>query len=247
MDLSRELGRIRWVKSQEEIAALRRAAVLTDLALEALVEGVCPGMTDRDLPALMQAAVQPHGGQLDLCYLASTPMRAPQVCVPAQNLSSRTIQKGDIIITEIGAAWKGYSGQIHRPIAVGEPPTAEYWRLYETALEAYHRIVDAIRPGATERDVLDAADLIAAQGFSIYDDLVHGFGGGYLEPVLRTRQTSHGPVEPFTFQKDMCVVVQPNVITPDERMGLQLGQLHRVTDQGLEALHGFPLDFVVRS
>jgi methionine aminopeptidase len=105
------MERMRWVKSEEEISVMRRAAELTDLALEALVEGLRPGMAERDLPALMQAAVQPHAGQLELCYLASTPMRAPQVCVPAQNLSSRRLQKGDVIITEIGAVWKGYAGK----------------------------------------------------------------------------------------------------------------------------------------
>ena len=113
------------------------------------------------------------------------------------------------------------------------------------AVEAYHRIVEVIRPGATEQDVLDAAAIIHEKGYTIYDDLVHGFGGGYLPPILRTRQTAHGPVKPFVFQENMCIVVQPNVITHDESMGLQLGQLHRVTQNGLESLQSYPLEFIV--
>ncbi len=243
-DLSGPLGRLRWIKSDEEIALMRRAARLTDQAMRALAAGVRPGLRDCDLPALMQAAVERDGGSLDLCFLASTPMSDPSVYVPAQNLAKREIRAGDAIITEIGVAVDGYAGQMHRPIAIGAPPTDDYRRLYDTAFEAYRRVCAAIRPGATAQDVLDAAEVISERGYTICDDLVHGFGGGYLPPVLRTRETTHGAVAPFHFETNMCIVVQPNVISRDERMGLQLGQLHVVTESGLEPLHELPLDFI---
>ncbi len=244
-DLSGELARLRWIKSDEEIERMKEAARLTDLAISALEKGVHTGLREADLAGLMQAAVQPFGGKLELCYLASTPMRAPEVWVPAQDLSERVLQKGDVVITEIGVSWHGYAGQIHRPISVGEAPSTAYQELFNLALEAYQRIVKVIRPGASEQDVLNAANIIEDRGFTIYDDLVHGFGGGYLPPVLRTRRTAHGKVEPFVFQKNMCIVVQPNVITHDERMGLQLGQLHVVTEDSLAPLQHYPLKFIV--
>ncbi|MEJ2598218.1 MAG: Xaa-Pro peptidase family protein [Anaerolineales bacterium] len=244
-DMSTDLTRLRWVKSDEEIERMKEAARLTDLALSALEKGAHAGLRETDLAGLMQAAVQPLGGQLELCYLASTPMRAPEVCVPAQDLSERVLRKGDVIITEIGVSWRGYAGQIHRPISVGEAPSTAYRELFDLALEAYLRIAEVIRPGASEQDVLNAADIIEKRGFTIYDDLVHGFGGGYLPPILRTRRTTHGKVESFVFQKNMCIVIQPNVITPDERMGLQLGQLHLVTDDGLAPLQHYPLKFII--
>lgn len=246
-DLTTDLARLRWIKSSEEIQRIRDAAALTDLAMKALAEGISPGMQEKDLPGLMQAALRSAGAQLELCYLVSTSMSDPSVCVPAQNPSCRILQSGDVVITEIGAGQNGYAGQIHRPLTVKASPTKEYRRLFDVAAEAYHRIVEVIRPGATERDVLDAAEIIHEKGYTIYDDLVHGFGGGYLPPVLRTRQTAHGPAEPFEFQENMCIVVQPNVITRDERMGLQLGQLHRVTRNGLESLQSYPLEFIVTS
>ena len=69
---------------------------------------------------------------------------------------------------------------------------------------------------------------------TIRDDLVHGFVGGYLPPVLGARQ----PIPDFTFEAGMTVVVQPNVVTPDERAGVQVGELLLVTDDGAERLHG---------
>lgn len=245
VDLTGPLVRLRWVKSEEELNLMRRAAGLTDTAVAALIDQVRPGMRDCDLPAILEAAVRPEGGQVDLAFIASTPMRDPSICVPAQNLSTREIQKGDVIITEIGIAKGGYAGQMQRPFTVQEAPTPEYRRLYDVALEAYRQIVDAVKPGATAEDVLAAADVIEKRGLTICDDLLHGFGGGYLAPILRTRQTAHGPTAPFVFEKNMCIVVQPNVITPDERMGVQLGQLHVVTNRGLESLHHYPLDFAM--
>ena len=38
----------------------------------------------------------------------------------------------------------------------------------------------------------------------------------------------------------MCMVVQPNVITKDEKAGVQFGECVRVTKTGFESLHMFP-------
>ena len=43
----------------------------------------------------------------------------------------------------------------------------------------------------------------------------------------------------------MCVVVQPNVVTHDERAGVQLGNLFLITDTGAECLHQLPLQYFV--
>jgi Xaa-Pro dipeptidase len=245
VDVSGPLNRLRLVKSDEELAALRHAAALTDKGVAAMVAAIRPGLRDNELLGVLQAAVAGDGGQVDLCFLASTPMDNPSVCVPAQNLSSRVIEKGDCIITEIGISKDGYAGQIHRPIAVGGRPNATYQAMYDVALEAYHTVCAAIKPGNTAEDVLAAAEIINARGYTICDDLVHGFGGGYLPPVLRTRQTMAGPAAPFVFERNMCIVVQPNITDMDEKMGLQVGQLHVVTDSGLEPLHRYPLEFVI--
>jgi hypothetical protein len=78
--------------------------------------------------------------------------------------------------------------------------------------------------------------------YTICDDLVHGFGGGYLPPILRTRHTSAIPPQTFTFRENMTVVIQPNIITADEHMGIQVGELVQVTHDGVESLHRYPYD-----
>jgi Xaa-Pro dipeptidase len=88
--------------------------------------------------------------------------------------------------------------------------------------------------------------VIHEHGFTINDEFLHGFGIGLLPPGIATRQARRGPPRPtFTFEENMCVVVQPNVVTPDERAGVQLGNLFRITRGGAECLHRLPVRYFV--
>jgi Xaa-Pro aminopeptidase len=73
------------------------------------------------------------------------------------------------------------------------------------------------------------------------DDLVHGYGGGYLPPILGS--ASREPLPDLVFEEGMTVVVQPNVITTDERAGVQTGGLVLVTREGVEPLQTAPRGF----
>ena len=244
VDLSQPLMQMRLVKSDEELTFLRKGAELSDRAVEALEREVRPGLTEYELAAIVERSYLGLGGKNSIHYMATTPMGNPGVCVPSQALSSRVIEKGDILITEISASYHGYPGQILRPFAIGTPPTAAYRHMYDVAVETFNRLSSVIRAGATTDEVLDAAEYIHEAGFTIYDDLVHSLGGGYLPPILRTRRTGATPTQPFTFKENMTIVIQPNIITEDERMGLQVGELVRVTPTGVESLHRYPLRFI---
>jgi hypothetical protein len=49
---------------------------------------------------------------------------------------------------------------------------------------------------------------------------------------------------PFVFDKDMTVVLQPNVTTQDGTAGVQMGNLVRVSDSGVEPMHTYPLELL---
>jgi Xaa-Pro aminopeptidase len=66
---------------------------------------------------------------------------------------------------------------------------------------------------------------------------MHGFGGGYFQPILGTRSRPAGPLPNMTLEENMTVVVQPNVITRDQTAGVQVGELIRITKTGFERLH----------
>jgi Xaa-Pro aminopeptidase len=247
VDVTREYAALRRIKSAEEIERLRGAAALSDLAIRTLHEVAKPGVAETELVALVEESYRRRGGTTRITFLRSMAMDAPNGCLPAQNPSSRTLEAGDVIITEFSASLWGYSGQVHRPVFVGAEPTAEWLRLFDVARAAYDEITRGMTPGSTEGDVIRNARLIGDAGYAVYDDLVHGYGTDYGPPLVDrscVRYWLDGAEPPpgRTIERGMTIVVQPNPITPDERMGLQLGALTVVTDNGAESLHTVPFE-----
>ena len=94
---------------------------------------------------------------------------------------------------------------------------------------------------AATRRIVDAAGVIEQAGFSVCDDLMHGFGGGYFQPIIGSKSRPAGKLPDMTLEENMTVVVQPNVITTDadesKRAGVQVGEMIRITKTGFERLH----------
>jgi Xaa-Pro aminopeptidase len=67
-DPGRALDRIRWVRSEEELAWLRHSAELTDRACELLEARIHPGLTEHDLVTAIHEAFLPEGGQAGLHF-----------------------------------------------------------------------------------------------------------------------------------------------------------------------------------
>jgi Xaa-Pro dipeptidase len=245
VDLSGAHTRLRMVKSAEEITALRAAAALTDLSAAALVDDPVEGCSEHELTARIEAAYVSHGGMHHIHYLGITPMAAPERAVPAQWPRDRRVASGDLLTFELSAAVApDYSGQVLRTVTVDAEPTPEVRRLHEVAEEALARISARLRPGVHAEELVAAADVIEEAGFTTVDDLVHGFGGGYLPPVIGSRSRAIRPTPDVTLQAGMTVVVQPNVATPDLHLGVQTGELLLVTEAGAERLHTFPRGMV---
>ena len=246
VDVTRAFARLRLVKSEEEVEWLRRASELTDAAMLAVAEAARPGVTEVELVAAGEAAFRPAGGTPRIMFLRSMPMDEPNGCLPAQNPSFRELRPGDVVITELSASSWGYTGQVQRPVFVEAEPEGEWLRLLAAATSAYDALEAAVRDGAAEADAIAAAAPIREAGFAIYDDLVHGYGVDILPPIVDREAFARPPSEPgMRFEAGMAVVLQPNPVTPDERMGLQLGGLVIVRADGCERLHRVPLEPLV--
>jgi Xaa-Pro dipeptidase len=247
VDVTREYASLRRIKSAEEIERLRGAAELSDLAITTLVEIAKPGVAEPELVARVEESYRRRGGTTRITFLRSMPMAEPNGCLPAQNPSSRRLERGDVIITEFSASLDGYSGQVHRPVFVQAEPTAEWLEIFDAARDAYESITRGMTPGSTEGDVVRNARVLGERGYAIYDDLIHGYGTDYGPPLVDRScvQYWNGGAEPpagRTIEEGMTIVVQPNPITPDERMGLQLGALTVVRPDGAESLHTLPFE-----
>ncbi|MGB8631597.1 MAG: M24 family metallopeptidase [Xanthobacteraceae bacterium] len=242
-NLNRRYVQLRQIKSTEEIDWMRIGAALTDRGMAALRDGLRPGVTERDLADLVERAYVALGGVNVIHYFGVTAMADPRLGVPAQFSLNRRIERGDVVVAEISAALWDYPGQVLRSFAVDVEPTDLYRALHAAADAAFDAIASMLKPGVMPQQVIDAASVIEQAGFTVIDDLLHGYGGGYLPPVLgtRSRPSAHVPAEPF--RAGMTVVIQPNVATLDGKAGVQTGELVLISDSGIESLHAIPRGF----
>lgn len=240
VDLGRAYTRLRQVKSSEEIDWLRRGAELSDAGIAALADGLHSGLSEYELCDLVERAYVPRGGTTHIHYFGVTPMAEPRRANPAQHPTARRVAPGDAVVVELSAAHRGYAGQVLRTFAVETEPTALYQDLHAVAEAAFAAVRDVLRPGTTVAKIQGAAGVIEEAGFTTVDDLVHGFGGGYLPPVIGSRSRDHAPAGDDAVRAGMTVVVQPNVVTTDHTAGVQFGELVHVTEHGAESLHRSP-------
>ena len=240
VDLNGGYQRLRLVKSPEEIDRLKAAARLSDSAVNAIADQVEVGMNERQVAAIVESAYLSDGGTNHIHFFAATSMDQPDKCVPSQFQSTRRLRAGDILFCEISAAFWNYAAQVLRSFTIAADPTPLFADLHRAADAAFDAIAAVVRPGAHAADLVAASAVIEEMGFTTYDDLVHGYGGGYLPPVLGSSSRPNLPIPDLILEEGMALVIQPNVITTDERAGVQTGHLVVVTGDGHRSLHDVP-------
>ena len=245
VDLSGKLRMMRTVRSAEEIERIHFASRLTDQSIQALAESLRPGMREDELPAIIEPVYLKAGGYAGIHFISSMPMRDPDFPVPSQFHSNRKLQKGDALITEISGAYSGYSGQIHRTFSLGEGPTPEWQNMHDAALEGFEVLAKVIKDGATTTEAEAAAEVIHERGFSTYDDVVHGVN--QYPPIFQTKTRKRHESREMMFRENMVIVIQPNLMTHDEKMGLQFGETLVVKKHGCESLNAYPRQWVTCS
>ena len=223
--------RLRLRKSPEELDWLRIGCGFTDDAVRAVHEGAGPGTDERELGNLAERAYVGRGGTTHIHYFG--------VPVPSQWPAARTLRQGDVLSCELSASYWDYAGQLLRTFAVADDPLPLFRELHQVADAAFDALFERVRPGATAAELVAASAVIGDAGFTTRDDLVHGFVGGYLPPVIGDTTRLLEDVADFTLEEGMTIVIQPNVVTSDESAGVQTGELVAVTHDGVERLHDY--------
>jgi Xaa-Pro dipeptidase len=222
---------LRLRKSAEELDWLRVGCGFTDDAVRAVHEHAGPGTDERELGNLAERAYVGRGGTTHIHYFG--------VPVPAQWPAVRKLERGDVLACEISASYWDYTGQLLRTFTVGADPSPLHQELHDVADAAFDALFERVRPGTTAAELVEASAVIGDAGFTTRDDLVHGFVGGYLAPVLGDKTRALEDVPDFTLEEGMTIVIQPNVVTPDESAGVQTGELVVVTADGAARLHDY--------
>ena len=242
-DLNSEYTGLRQIKSPDELDWFRIGAYFSDLGMAALRNSIRPGVSEIELGARIEAAYVPLGGGHAIHFVGTTSMDSPDVPAPKQFPSRRRLALGDAVSAEISAAFWEHSGQVLRSFTLGKPPNSLYRDLHDAADAAFDAICSVLRPGALPIEAIEASRVIEDAGFTIIDDLLHGYGGGYLPPILGCKSRPAGPVPNEPFRAGQTIVVQPNIVTRDGKAGVQMGELLLVTESGVETMHRYPRGF----
>ncbi|MEU7790539.1 Xaa-Pro peptidase family protein [Amycolatopsis sp. NPDC049159] len=230
---------LRMRKDAAEIASLREAGAAIDRVHARVHEWLRPGRTEAEVGADIAAAIVEEGHvQADFVIVGSGPNGAS----PHHDVSDRVIEKGDVVVVDIGGPLPaGYNSDSTRTYAVGTPRDADVAETYAVLQRAQAAAVAAVKPGVTAEAVDAAArDVIAEAGFGEY--FIHRTGHGigldvHEEPYIIAGNAL--PLEP-----GMAFSVEPGIYQPD-RWGARIEDIVIVTETGVESVNNQPHELVV--
>ncbi len=176
-DITPQIARLRLVKDEYEIRALRRAAEISVQGLIEAMRTVKPGMNDLAVAGIMEAVWKREGSPRGAfgpivssgpASLTLYPLRAE-----AYDFDDRVMGEGELLFIDYGAAEYGmYASDICRTIPVSGTfgPTQRYF--YQIVLEAQETALAAIAPGVMMIDVIRAAaGVFQKYGFEEFEDV----------------------------------------------------------------------------
>jgi Xaa-Pro dipeptidase len=233
------LPKLRQVKDDIEIAAMRRAVEIAEHSIQRLLEqdAVRPGRTEREIAADLQIAMLRAGSQGEA--FAPLVLAGPNSAQPHASPSDRPLAEGDLLIVDWGAVYKGYRSDITRTFVLGEP-TAEMLRIHDAVLAANQSARLGIRPGMPGQEI----DRLARRSITL---------AGYGEHFLH--RTGHGlgletHEPPYLVEGNLQLLeagqtftVEPGIYVPGLG-GVRIEDDVVVTEDGSETLTSLPRELV---
>ncbi|MSQ54769.1 MAG: aminopeptidase P family protein [Betaproteobacteria bacterium] len=201
-DCTALMDRVRWIKTDAEVALIRRAADLLDDAYLEAFRRIRPGDTERKVHADIMGTCLRLGFEW-----AHGIFNVFRNTVPYGGESDMVIERGDAIRTDYVAYLHSYPGHQSRTVIVGTP-TPEQRRDYALNLEVHRATIDACRAGARVHDLWQFT--MREYGRRGWPDnymlIGHGVGAWWhqQEPILR-RRSEH------VLEEGMVIALEPHV------------------------------------
>ena len=197
-------------KSEEELAYMRKAAIIAQDALEETLKMVKPGVTERQLSAELVSQLLRLGSEPKLPF---DPIvgSGPNSANPHADVSDRPVQSGEFLLFDWGARYKGYCSDITRTFVVGEASDKQI-EIYNTVLAANRAALAAVRPGVTAGSIDDAGrSVIEEKGYGVY--FTHRIGHGLGMECHEDPYMFGG--NDVILEEGMCFSDEPGIYIPD--------------------------------
>lgn len=235
--LDDKLNDLRVIKDNEELSKMREAARLADYAIEVGCKEIAEGKTEMEILTAIEQAIKKKGYAMSFeTMVLSGPKTASPHGVPGE----RKIQKGDMILFDLGVIYKGYCSDITRTIAFGRPTEAQI-EIYNTVRKANEIAIAAVKPGVRAKELDKVSrEVIMAAGYGEYftHRLGHGLGISVHEfPSI----TGSNELE---LLPGMVFTIEPGIYK-ENVTGVRIEDDVVVTDDGVEVLTKFPKELII--
>lgn len=246
-DASGLISALRLIKSDAEIAYVRKAAELADDAWNAACEIAAPGAFEGDILAAMHGAVFRGGGDDPanefIIGSGTGPNNGALMC--RYFTGRRHLADEDQLTLEFAGAYRHYHACLMRTIAVGEAPQRQR-DLWAHATEALLACEAAIAPGGTVGDIFRAhADTLDRAGLSAYRLNACGYSLGTTFAPNWMDWPMIYAANPVVLKPGMVFFLHMIIFDDDSARAATLGRTSLVTATGAESLSKASLDLVV--
>jgi len=228
---------LRMVKDQDEINALRTASEISDKALELTVPYIKAGVTEMELIARLEYNLKMNGAEglsFDSMILSGT-----KTSLLHGNPDSKQLEKGDFVLFDFGALYKGYHADMSRTFVIGHADEKQK-ELYEIIKRAEMESIQTLKAGITGKVPDDKVRSIIPEKYIeyYYPGLGHGVGlQVHEDPFL-------GATSEFVLEEGMTVTVEPGIYIPGYG-GLRIEDTVLVKKDSYEIFNKFPRELTV--
>jgi len=231
---SRLVEKVRMIKRDNELRALRQSQKLNEQALKLLLREVKVNKTEADLAWKLRMIAN----DLKTSGFSFDPIIAfgAHSAMPHHEVSpKKKLRKGDLILIDMGLMVKGYASDMTRTFFT-KTPTSQQREVDQTVLEAQKKAIKMIMPGIRCDDVDRAARKhISRNGYSKKFGHATGHGiGMYVHEIPGVAKGSEMELEP-----GMVITIEPGIYL-EGRLGVRIEDMLEVTTTGSKNLTKFP-------
>lgn len=223
------IGRLRAIKDEHELGALRRAGRAADETFREIVTMPFQGRSEEDVAHdLAELLVRNGHARADFTIVAS----GPNAASPHHEPGGRTILPHDVVVMDFGGELGGYFSDTTRTVVVAEAPDG-FEQAYVAVQHAQAAAVDAVRPGREAQEIDRAARaVIEAAGYG--ERFIHRTGHGIGLEVHEPPYMVEG--DRTVLETGMTFSVEPGVYL-EGLFGIRIEDIVAVTDDGVERLN----------
>jgi len=236
------MGKLRLVKSDAELAYVRRAAELSDAAWDAAASLAAPGADEGVILGAMHDAIFAGGGDYAGNEFIIGSGENALLC--RYRSGRRVMDAQDQLTLEWAGAYRHYHSANMKTIVIGQPNPL-HQRYHDAAAEALMACEAALKPGNTMGAVFDAhARTLDAAGLAEHRLNACGYAlGPRFSPSWMEDQMFYDSA-PTVLQPGMVFFLHMILMDSDTETAMTLGRTSIVTETGAEPLGRMPLDLV---